>query len=149
LPSYSVGLIDSLRNDCHAWPFSFGLDWQMTRDIDKFSNVPYKRQGVDILQTHVFRDWLDGLRDRKARLRIDDRLKRLASGNLGDTKPVSDGIQELRIWYGPGYRIYYIWRGEVLILLLNGGNKDSQRRDVALAKRLAKEADDGIEIDPL
>jgi putative addiction module killer protein len=51
--------------------------------------------------------------------------------------------------YGPGYRIYYIWRGDVLILLLNGGDKDSQKRDIALAKRLAKEAEDGIEIDPL
>ncbi|MBW8755283.1 MAG: type II toxin-antitoxin system RelE/ParE family toxin [Sphingomonadales bacterium] len=102
---------------------------------------------ITILQTEIFRDWLNDLRDPKARLRIDDRLKRLAGGNLGDTKPVSGGVQELRIWYGPGYRIYYIWRGEVLILLLNGGDKDSQKRDIALAKRLAKEADDGIEVD--
>ena len=102
-----------------------------------------------ILQTAVFRDWLDGLRDRRARLRIDDRLKRLADGNLGDTKPVSDGVQELRIWYGPGYRIYFVWRVNVLILLLNGGDKGSQKRDIVLAKRLAKEADDGIEVDPL
>ena len=118
-------------------------------NLDKPLNVPYKGQGVEILQSHIFRDWLLGLRDRKARLRIDDRLKRLAGGNLGDTKPVSDGIQELRIWYGPGYRIYYIWRGDVLILLLNGGDKDSQKRNIALAKRLAKDADDGIEVDPL
>lgn len=121
----------------------------MSNEIDNRQTVSYKGQAVEILQTYVFRDWLDGLRDRRARLRIDDRLKRLAAGNLGDTKPVSDGIQELRIWYGPGYRIYYIWRGDVLILLLNGGNKDSQKRDIALAKRLAKEADDGIESDPL
>lgn len=121
----------------------------MTEKIDNPLNVPYKGQNVEILQTHIFRDWLNGLRDRKARLRIDDRLKRLAGGNLGDTKPVSDGIQELRIWYGPGYRIYYIWRGDVLILLLNGGDKDSQKRDVALARRLAKGANDGIEVDPL
>ncbi len=116
-------------------------------DIDKGSHVPYKGQKIKILQTDIFRDWLNSLRDRKARLRIDDRLKRLASGNLGDTKPVGDGIQELRIWYGPGYRIYYLWRGDVLILLLNGGDKDSQKRDIALAKRLAREADDGIESD--
>lgn len=121
----------------------------MPDDIDQSAPVPYKGQDVTILQTELFRDWLASLRDRKARLRIADRLKRLAAGNLGDTKPVGDGIQELRIWYGPGYRIYYIWRGDVLILLLNGGDKDSQRRDIALAKRLAKEADDGIEGDTL
>jgi len=98
-----------------------------------------------ILQTEVFRDWLNGIRDRKARLRIDDRLKRLASGNAGDTKSIGDGVQELRLHYGPGYRIYYMWKGDVLIILLNGGDKSTQARDIAKAKRLAKEADDGIE----
>jgi len=98
-----------------------------------------------ILQTEVFRDWLNGIRDRKARLRIDDRLKRLASGNAGDTKSHGDGVQELRLHYGPGYRIYYMWKGDVLIILLNGGDKSTQARDIAKAKRLAKEADDGIE----
>lgn len=100
-----------------------------------------------IFQTEDFRGWLDGLRDRKARLRIDDRLKRLASGNAGDTKPVGDGVQELRLHFGPGYRIYYMWQGDRLIVLLNGGDKGSQRRDITLAKRLAKEANDGIEGD--
>ncbi|MGD9810025.1 MAG: type II toxin-antitoxin system RelE/ParE family toxin [Sphingobium sp.] len=100
---------------------------------------------ITVVQTEVFRDWLDGLRDRKARLRIDDRLKRLADGNAGDTKPVGDGVQELRLHFGPGYRIYYMWRDGVLIILLNGGDKGSQSRDIATAKRLAKEADDGIE----
>ncbi|HKX80512.1 MAG TPA: type II toxin-antitoxin system RelE/ParE family toxin [Novosphingobium sp.] len=60
----------------------------------------------EVLQTYVFRDWLEGLRDSKARAKIDDRLKRLAAGNLGDTKPISNGVQELRIRYGPGYRIF-------------------------------------------
>lgn len=100
---------------------------------------------LTILQTEVFRDWLNNLRDRKARLRIDDRLKRLASGNAGDTKSVGDGVQELRLHYGPGYRVYYMWKGDVLIILLNGGDKSTQARDIAKAKRLAKEADDGIE----
>jgi putative addiction module killer protein len=113
-------------------------------DFDNPANVLYTGQ-IEILQTEVFRDWLNGLRDRKARLRIDDRLKRLAGGNTGDTKPVGEGVQELRLHFGPGYRIYYIWRDGVLIILLNGGDKGSQRRDIALAKRLAKEADDGIE----
>jgi putative addiction module killer protein len=100
---------------------------------------------VAIVQTAVFRDWIDGLRDRKVRVRIDDRLKRLASGHAGDTKLIGDGVRELRLHFGPGYRIYYIWQGKVLIILLNGGDKSTQARDVATAKRLAKEAKDGIE----
>lgn len=102
-----------------------------------------------ILQTGLFRDWLSSLRDRKARLRIDDRLKRLTGGNAGDTKSVGDGVQELRLHFGPGYRIYYIWRDGVLIILLNGGDKSSQARDIAKAKQLARDADDGIEVDPI
>lgn len=104
---------------------------------------------VAIVQTPVFRDWLNGLRDRKARVRIDDRLKRLASGHEGDTKPVGRGVRELRLHFGPGYRIYFISQGKVLIILLNGGDKSTQARDIAIAKRLAKEAKDGIESSPL
>lgn len=100
---------------------------------------------VAIVQTPVFRDWLKGLRDRRARVRIDDRLKRLASGHSGDTKAVGAGVRELRLHFGPGYRIYYVWRDEVLIILLNGGDKSTQARDITTAKRLAKEAKDGIE----
>jgi putative addiction module killer protein len=113
-------------------------------DIEKSKPVLYRGQ-VAILQTAQFRDWLNSLRDRKARLRIDDRLQRLASGNAGDTKTVGNGVQELRVHFGPGYRVYYIWRDGVLIILLNGGDKGSQARDIAKAKQLAKEADDGIE----
>lgn len=104
---------------------------------------------ITILQTDTFHQWLSGLRDRKARLRIDDRLKRLASGNAGDTKSVGDGVQELRLSFGPGYRIYYIWRDGMLIILLHGGDKSMQARDIAKAKVLAREADDGIETDPI
>jgi putative addiction module killer protein len=117
----------------------------MTNEIDKPQNVLYEGQNVEIRETIEFRNWLDGLRDRKARLRIDDRIGRLAAGNLGDTKSVGDGVQELRFKFGPGYRVYYIWLGMVLILLLTGGDKDSQVRDIVRAKRLAKEAEDGIE----
>jgi len=117
-------------------------------DIDKPPNVLHKGQVVTV-QTAEFRDWLNGLRDRKARLRIDDRLKRLASGNAGDTKSVGEGVQELRLHFGPGYRVYYTWRDGVLIILLNGGDKGSQARDIALALRLAKDADDGIESLPV
>lgn len=120
----------------------------MPNQIDKSPIVLYEGQIV-IVETDQFRDWLDGLRDRKARLRIYDRLRRLADGNAGDTKSVGDGVQELRLHFGPGYRIYYIWRDGVLIILLCGGDKSSQARDIAKAKALAKEADDGIESSPL
>ena len=78
---------------------------------------------VMIVQTATFRRWLDGLRDRRVRLRIDDRLRRLANGNAGDTKSIAGAVQELRLHFGPGYRIYYMWRGDVLVVLLNGGDK--------------------------
>jgi putative addiction module killer protein len=116
----------------------------MPDHIDNSPSVLHKGQVV-IVQTAEFRDWLGGLRDRKARLRIDVRLKRLASGNAADTKPVGDGVQELRLHFGPGYRVYYKWLDDILIILLNGGDKGSQARDIAKAKQLAKDADDGIE----
>jgi putative addiction module killer protein len=115
--------------------------------IDNPPNVLYEGQIV-IVETEQFRGWLDGLRDRKARLRIDDRLRRLADGNAGDTKSVGDGVQELRLHFGPCYRIYYIWRDGILVILLSGGDKSSQARDITMAKVLAKEADDGIESSP-
>jgi putative addiction module killer protein len=112
--------------------------------IDNAQKVLYKGQ-IAVVETEQFRDWLDGLRDGKARVRIDDRLRRLANGNVGNTKSVGGGVQELRLHFGPGYRIYYIWQHGVLIVLLCGGDKDSQARDIAKAKLLAKEAVDGIE----
>lgn len=116
----------------------------MTIDLDPPINVLYERHVV-VVETGQFRSWLDGLRDRTARLRIDDRLRRLANGNAGDTKSVGDGVQELRLHFGSGYRVYYMWRGGVLIVLLCGGDKGSQARDIAKAKELAKDAEDGIE----
>lgn len=100
---------------------------------------------VTIVQTPVFRDWLMRLRDRETRVRIDDRLKRLATGHAGDTKAIGGGVRELRLHFGPGYRVYYLWQGKVLIVLLNGGDKGTQQRDITIAKRLAEEAKDGIE----
>jgi putative addiction module killer protein len=121
----------------------------VTSDIDKSPNVLYEGQNIQVLQTLDFRDWLKTLRDRKARLRIGERIDRLVAGNFGDTKSVGEGVQELRMRFGPGYRIYYIWRGDVLIILLNGGDKDSQVRDIAKAKRMAKEIGDGSEASPI
>ena len=74
---------------------------------------------------------------------------RLARGHAGDTKSVGDGVWELGVHFGPGYRVYYMWHGEQLVLLLNGGDKGSQSRDIAKAKRLAREAEDGLESNPL
>jgi putative addiction module killer protein len=125
------------------------MEAEMSEKFDKPENVLYKGRNIQILQTPDFRDWLNKLRDRKARLRIGERIDRLVIGNFGDTKSVGDGVQELRMRFGPGYRIYYIWKDDVLIILLRGGDKDSQVRDIAKAKRMAKEIGDGIETSPL
>ncbi|MGQ3099909.1 MAG: type II toxin-antitoxin system RelE/ParE family toxin [Sphingopyxis solisilvae] len=103
----------------------------------------------EIQQTQRFEKWLRGLRDRRARQRITDRLKRFASGAAGDTKSVGGNVHELRFSFGPGYRIYYMWRGSTLVLLLVGGDKGSQARDIAKAKELAKETENGTEDDTL
>lgn len=96
---------------------------------------------IDVRQTAVFRDWLDGLRDRRAQERIAQRIVRLQAGLLGDAK-VFDGIGELRVDYGPGYRIYFVQRGAVVIILLCGGDKSSQTRDIKRAKALAADLED-------
>jgi putative addiction module killer protein len=92
-----------------------------------------------IRKTCIFADWLDGLRDERAFARIVDRINRLASGNPGDVKPVGEGISEMRINYGQGYRVYFLQRKDVVIVLLNGGDKSSQSYDIMKAKRLARE----------
>ena len=93
----------------------------------------------EILQTPAFAAWLDKLRDRQARARIQVRMDRLALGLVGDAKPIGEGISELRIDYGPGYRIYFVRRGEAVIILLCGGDKRTQDRDIARALELAQE----------
>jgi putative addiction module killer protein len=94
---------------------------------------------VEIRESDVFREWKAALRDRMAVAKINTRISRLALGNPGDAKPVGEGVSEMRIDYGPGYRVYYIQRGPVLIILLCGGDKRSQDADIALSKRLAKD----------
>ena len=86
--------------------------------------------------------WLDGLRDRGAKARIEVRLRRLSLGNPGDVKSVGDGILELRIDHGPGYRVYFMRRGVLLVLLLCGGDKSSQQKDIAQAKLIAEHFED-------
>ncbi len=93
---------------------------------------------MEIRQTELFARWFAGLRDRRGRRRIQARIDRLAIGNPGDVKPVGQGISEMRIDYGPGYRVYYMRRGEALIILLAGGDKATQARDIAVARDLAQ-----------
>ncbi|GAA5543633.1 MULTISPECIES: type II toxin-antitoxin system RelE/ParE family toxin [Brucella] len=94
---------------------------------------------IELKQTATFVKWETRLRDKRARTIIAARLMRLAEGLPGDVEPVGDGISELRIHYGPGYRIYFQKRGNLLIVLLCGGDKGSQSRDIAAAKKLAIE----------
>jgi putative addiction module killer protein len=98
---------------------------------------------IEVRQTREFAAWRSGLRDSVARKRIGARIDRLAFGHLGDVKPVGDGVSELRLDFGPGYRLYFVRRGEVLIVMLCGGDKSTQARDIAKAKRLARELDGG------
>ena len=92
-----------------------------------------------IRRSTIFDRWLSRLRDRRAVARIVARLLAAEEGHLGDVKPIGDGVSEMRIHHGPGYRIYFITRGSELIVLLCGGNKNSQRRDIERAKRMATE----------
>jgi putative addiction module killer protein len=121
----------------------------MTDHIDNPPNVLYTGQSYQLEQTAGFADWLDGMRDLNGRVRIIKRLVRLADGQFGDVKPVGEGVHELRMFFGPGYRVYFMQRGEVVILLLAGGDKDSQPRDIAAAKELARQARDGTEDDSI
>lgn len=93
---------------------------------------------IEIRQTDEYAQWFDGLRDRQARSRIDIRVRRLSLGNPGDVKPVGEGVSELRIDYGPGYRIYFVQRGALLVVLLAGGDKRTQDRDIQTALELAR-----------
>ncbi|MDZ4064783.1 MAG: type II toxin-antitoxin system RelE/ParE family toxin, partial [Coriobacteriia bacterium] len=89
---------------------------------------------IEIQETDEYQRWFEGLRDRAARFRIGARIRRVALGNLGDVKPVGEGVSELRIPYGPGYRVYLAQRGDSLVILLAGGDKSSQPRDIERAK---------------
>ena len=94
---------------------------------------------IEIRKTNVFARWLDGLRDMQARARILVRLERLASGNPGDVKPVGEGVSELRVNYGPGYRVYFKKEGLEVVILLAGGDKGSQATDIKIALELARD----------
>ena len=97
---------------------------------------------IEVRKTRQFLDWLRALKDLRAIARIQIRIDRLSLGNAGDVGPVGDGVSELRIDYGPGYRVYFAQRRKTFVLLLCGGDKKTQQRDIAMAKALAREWSD-------
>ncbi|MDT8398297.1 MAG: type II toxin-antitoxin system RelE/ParE family toxin [Pseudomonadales bacterium] len=94
---------------------------------------------LEVYKTEEFARWFKRLRDRKAKARIQARIDRLEQGHFGDVEPVGDGVNELRLFYGPGYRIYFTRRSSVVVILLTGGDKSSQSKDIAKAKKLAQQ----------
>jgi putative addiction module killer protein len=90
-----------------------------------------------VQQTEEFRSWLDDVRDKRAQIRIAARLRQAEAGNLGDWQPVEGEVSELRLDFGPGYRLYFVRRGRVLIVILNGGDKSTQKRDIRRAVKIA------------
>jgi putative addiction module killer protein len=93
---------------------------------------------IEIRETQVFSAWLESLRDAQTRARVQARILRLRQGNPGDVRPVGEGVSELRINYGPGYRVYYAKRGALLVILLAGGAKPTQDKDIKTALKLAR-----------
>jgi putative addiction module killer protein len=94
---------------------------------------------LDVRQTNLYAEWFSALRDRTAKTRIDIRIRRLSLGNAGDVKPVGEGVSELRVDHGPGYRVYFVQKADVYIVLLAGGDKSTQEKDIRKAKALARE----------
>lgn len=94
---------------------------------------------MEVRKTKIFAKWFSGLKDPRAKARIQVRIDRMELGNFGDVVPVGEGVSELRIFYGPGYRVYFVQESSVLVILLSGGDKGSQKSDIAKAKDLAKQ----------
>jgi len=101
-------------------------------------HVGYTERMFEIRETDTYQRWFESLRDLNAQMRIAARIRRISLGNLGDVKSVGEGVLELRVMYGPGYRVYLARHGERLIVLLAGGDKSTQKRDIERAKELAR-----------
>lgn len=97
-----------------------------------------------VLQTEEFVDWLDRLQDKKAQIRITARLRQAEAGSLGDWQPIEGEVSEMRVHFGPGYRLYFVRRGRVIVVLLNAGDKSTQKRDIRRAVKLAAELGDDL-----
>lgn len=96
---------------------------------------------IEVRKTAQFTKWFDSLKDRKGRARIQARIDRVEMGHFGDVESVGEGVSELRIFYGPGYRVYFVQRDAVVVILLSGGDKSSQQADIAKAKEIAKQVE--------
>ena len=107
--------------------------------LDRVYPIGYNSAVYQLRETDVFARWLKRLRDKRGKARILARLDSARLGNLGDCKPVRFGIKEMRVHFGPGYRVYFVKRGEVVLLLLCGGSKSTQKRDIERAKKLLDE----------
>ena len=97
-----------------------------------------------VFQTEAFVAWLDGLKDKRARLRIAARLRQAEAGSLGDWQPIEGEVSEMRVHFGPGYRLYFVRRGRVFVVMLNAGDNSSQKRDIRRAVKLAAELGDDL-----
>ena len=97
---------------------------------------------IEIRETDVYHEWFETLKDKRTKARIDVRIRRVSLGNFGDVKPVGRGVSELKINYGPGYRVYFIRHGNILVILLCGGDKSTQDKDIQRAYELAHELDE-------
>jgi putative addiction module killer protein len=97
---------------------------------------------IEVRQTEIFKNWFKHLKDRKAKARVQARIDRIEIGNVGDVASVGEGVRELRIHYGPGYRVYFVQRGQVVVILLSGGDKSSQDSDIKKAKEIARQLED-------
>lgn len=107
--------------------------------LDPSPTVLYKGQAFQAAESDAFHRWLGSLADRRAKARIVDRIKRASNGNFGDVKPAGSGVSEMRIDYGPGYRVYFFRRAQELVILLCGGDKKTQKADIARAVRMKEE----------
>lgn len=97
-----------------------------------------------VFQTEEFVTWLDALKDKRAQIRITARLRQAEAGNLGDWQPVEGELSEMRVHCGPGYRLYFVRRGRVIVVMLNAGDKSTQKRDIRHALKLASELGDDL-----
>ncbi|MBK7062472.1 MAG: type II toxin-antitoxin system RelE/ParE family toxin [Rubrivivax sp.] len=97
-----------------------------------------------VLQTEEFVAWLDALKDKRAQVRIAARLRQTETGSLGDWQPIEGEVSEMRVHYGPGYRLYFVRRGRVVVIMLNAGDKSTQKRDIRRAVKLAAELGDDL-----
>ena len=99
---------------------------------------------VEIHKTEIFTKWLEALKDLRAKARILARIDRMRFGNFGDVSSVGEGISEMRIFYGPGYRVYFVQRGSEVVILLSGGDKSTQSKDITKAKEIARQLEDQL-----